>query len=74
MDDIRSQLDVLKASLASLRSEYPDDGDFMMAFAGMAEEIEEAACKADDGHDHCLQWLAARAELDEMLQSVGLSR
>jgi hypothetical protein len=74
MDDIRSQLDNLKVSLASLRSQYPDDGDFMMAFAGMAEEIEEASCKADDGHDHCLQWLAVRAELDEMLERIGLSR
>jgi hypothetical protein len=65
MDTIRTRLDNLAANL---------DGDFMVAFAGIAEEIEEDASKADDGHDHCLRWLSARAELDEMLESVGLSR
>lgn len=68
MDSIQSRL----ASLRSMRAQYPDDGDFMATFSGIAEAIEEAACKADDGHDHCLQWLAVRAELDEMLESFGL--
>jgi hypothetical protein len=74
MESIRARLDALASALPSLRANYPDDGDFVVAFAGIAEEIEEEACKADDGHDHCLQWLAVRAALDEMLERVGLSR
>jgi hypothetical protein len=56
-DELHARLAKLRAHIPALRAEYRDDGDFMMAFAGIAEEIEEAASRADDGHDHCLQWL-----------------
>jgi hypothetical protein len=74
MDAIQNRLASLKASLNSMRATYADDDEFLMQFAGVAEEIEEEASKADDGHDHCLRWLSVRAELDQMLEDVGLSR
>lgn len=38
-----AQLDELEATLPTLRAEYPDDGDFWMAFAGQADVIADNA-------------------------------
>lgn len=36
---IQDELEGLRASLSQLRDDYPDDGDFLVAFAGIADQI-----------------------------------
>jgi hypothetical protein len=40
---LMAKLDALEAALPALRADHPDDGDFLTAFAGMADVIEDQA-------------------------------
>ena len=40
--ELDKQLDALEASLPAMIAEYPDQGDFWMAFAGEADCIQDA--------------------------------
>ena len=43
LEALTAQLDELEASLPQLIADYPDDGEFWMAFAGVADVIEDQA-------------------------------
>jgi hypothetical protein len=70
--ELNARLDKLQAQLPELRAEYEDDGDFMEAFAGIANGIEEFANGLDDGHDcdHC--WMIFAERIDAMLRGIGI--
>jgi hypothetical protein len=53
LEDLNRRLDRLAAQLPQLIADYPDEGDFWMAFAGLAEAIEY---KADEHtYPHVMQ-------------------
>lgn len=70
--EIKARLDRLEAQLPALRAEYEDEGDFMEAFAALADGIEEFANRLDDGHDcdHC--WMIFAERVDAMLRGIGV--
>lgn len=70
--ELNARLDKLQAQLPSLRAEYQDDGDFMEAFAALANSIEDFANSVDDGHDcdHC--WTIFAERVDAMLRGIGI--
>jgi len=60
---IDDHLDALQSSLPKKLEDYPDQTDFLNAFAGETEVIEE---QAGDHAEHVY------ARISEMLQEVGL--
>lgn len=54
--NLNRQLDALEAALPGLITDYPDPGDFWMAFAGQADVIEDAA---GEHAEHVHQRIAA---------------
>lgn len=50
--DLDQRLDALEASLPGMIAEYPDDGDFWMAFAGEADCIQDITPSAHCKHFH----------------------
>lgn len=61
--ELQIRLNALEARLPALVREYPEHADFWPAFAGMADDIVEAA-----GADDC-DWVDDR--LEEMLRRHG---
>lgn len=64
-NELSQALDKLGESIARLRDEYPDEGDFWCAFAGMAEPIEDSASAAD------CEYVSRR--IDTILAAAGLA-
>jgi len=60
---IDDHLDALKSSLPRMLQDYPEQADFMNAFAGETEVVEELAG---------LHAEHVYARISEMLQDVGL--
>ncbi|AGG89210.1 hypothetical protein R2APBS1_2089 [Rhodanobacter denitrificans] len=50
--ELESSIASLAARLPALRAEYPDNGDLMMAFAGEADVVQDAAGPADEAWVH----------------------
>lgn len=61
-DQLTAMLDALEARLPLLIVEYPDQGDFWMAFAGEAEVIE------DQSGEHAAM---VRERIETMLAAHG---
>ena len=70
-DSLMLRCDELEASLPAMAEQYPDMGERMMAFAGIADEILHDAYTCDDGHDHCIAQIAAQGRVDDMLLKAG---
>lgn len=64
LTELVSRLDALEEALPDLRSEHPDEGEFWSAFAGQADEIEDAA-----GPHSAM----VGARIDTMLARVGIN-
>lgn len=60
---LEQELDALAAALPAMRDQHPDPGDFAMAFAGVAELIEDNAGPEDAGY--------VSRRIDELLASVA---
>ncbi|MBB1060440.1 hypothetical protein [Marilutibacter spongiae] len=74
LDDLLERCDALEAQLPALRAEYPEEGDFWSAFAGIADEIIEDANRADAGGDlNAVHWLPVNGRLVEMLDALGIA-
>ena len=63
--DLDQRVAALRAAIPRLRAEYPDEGDFWDAFAGLADEIKDAGLDEDQYH----YW---DAQLSDMLIVAGL--
>lgn len=61
--ELQTRLNALEAQLPALVREHPDPADFWPAYAGVADEIVDAA-----GADDC-EWVDDR--LEEMLRHHG---
>jgi hypothetical protein len=64
--ELQAQLDALRVALPHLRKDYPDDGDCLVAFAGIAEEIQARATQDADCAHH------VHVALIDMLIDAGL--
>ena len=64
--ELQVELDDLKIALPQLRTDYPDDGDFLVAFAGVADQIRWRARHDDDFVHHL------GVALTDMLIEAGL--
>ena len=64
--ELQDEIDALRTSLPSLRINYPDDGDFLVAFAGVADQIRWRARHDDDFVHH------VGIALTDMLIDAGL--
>ena len=62
-EKLDAELDALTARLPAMRQQYPDPGDFAMAFAGVAELIEDNAGPEDAGY--------VSRRIDELLASLA---
>lgn len=50
--ELESRIASLAALLPAMRAQHPDDGDLMMAFAGEADVVQDAAGPADEAWVH----------------------
>ncbi|MBB1061870.1 hypothetical protein [Marilutibacter spongiae] len=73
-DELQARCDALEAQLPALIAEYPEEGDFWSAFAGIADEIVEDAVRMDAAGDlHAVHWLPVNGRLVEMLDAQGIA-
>lgn len=72
-DELQARCDALEAQLPALIAEYPEEGDFWSAFAGIADEIVEDAARMDNAGDYnAVYWLPVNARLVAMLDKHGI--
>ena len=64
---IASRVDALAEQLPQLIADYPDEGDFWAAFAGVADSIEDDAGEISDDI-----WEYVNFRIESMLIDAGL--